>query len=578
MSAPPGPDRVTTAQSPSPDALDTFFETLYDLRPVDATFIGVHAHDHRLPDWSPDGHERAIHRWRVVGQALGEPDALDRHLMPEDWPAIDRAVARSHVDLTLAELASPHFTRGNPSLVIGEAAFSVVGLVTRDFAPPTQRASFLLQRLRAIPRFLAGAMATVAAHPVPATWADRARREAAAMERLLTDGIPRWCQAMAFADDRTQALVDAAQGAAGAVHAAAAALDDVTRTSDVARPAGEELLDACIHRGHWIGRSADELRREVLGALPEHQALLSARIREAGASSLAEVQERLSQDHPSAEDYLAAFHQCWDACRAASDAHDLVTWPDAPIQYVPIPEWTRMAAPSLYYLYYRSPAPFDTYPVYDYVVTPVDGLDDDSRARHLRAWNHSTIKLNHVVHHGALGHHVQNWYAYRAPTRVGRIAAADCASRIAMLQGGTMAEGWACYATDLMEEVGFLTLEERVAEQHTRVRMLARALVDLEFHTGRRSFDDAIHLYVDTVGMTPEMARAEATKNSMFPGTAMMYWFGTQGVHEARRAAATREGRAFSLRSFHDRFLAHGALPVALVQRLVAAEGERRTG
>lgn len=563
---------MTTTPPPPPDALDRFFETLYDLRPVDATFIGVHAHDHRLPDWSPGGHEQATERWTAVAQALGDPASLDQPLAPGDWPAIDRAVARAHVDLTLSELASPHFTRGNPSLVIGEAAFAVVGLVTRDFAPATQRASFLLQRLRAIPRFLAGAMATLATTRIPTAWADRARREAAATERLLAEGIPHWCRAMAFADDRTRALVDAAQGAAGAVHAAAAALDDMTPAAEAARPAGEAVLSACVRRGHWIGRTLDDLRQEVLAALPEQQALLNQRVADAGASTLAEVQHRLSEDHPTAADYYASFQQCWDACRAASDAHALVTWPDAPIRYVPIPEWTRMSAPSLYYLYYRSPAPFDTYPIYDYVVSPIEGLDDDARARLLRGWNHSTIKLNHVVHHGALGHHVQNWYAYRGASRVGRVAAADCSSRIAMLQGGSMAEGWACYATDLMEEVGFLTADERVAEQHTRVRMLARALVDLEFHTGRRSFDDAIRLYVDTVGMAPEMARAEATKNSMFPGTAMMYWFGTQGVHTLRRLVAAREGAAFSLRDFHDRFLAHGALPVALISRLMTAE------
>ena len=47
-----------------------------------------------------------------------------------------------------------------------------------------------------------------------------------------------------------------------------------------------------------------------------------------------------------------------------------------------------------------------------------------------------------------------------------------------------MAEGWACYATDLMEELGFLTPLERSPQQHTRVRMLARAIVDIELHAG----------------------------------------------------------------------------------------------
>ena len=34
--------------------------------------------------------------------------------------------------------------------------------------------------------------------------------------------------------------------------------------------------------------------------------------------------------------------------------------------------------------------------------------------RRLRATNHSVIKLNHIVHHAAIGHHVQNWYSARS--------------------------------------------------------------------------------------------------------------------------------------------------------------------
>ena len=110
-----------------------------------------------------------------------------------------------------------------------------------------------------------------------------------------------------------------------------------------------------------------------------------------------------------------------------------------------------------------------------------------------------------------------------------------------MFLGGTMAEGWACYATDLMDEVGFLTPEESLAQQHTRARLLARAVVDIELHQriarlrgrGRRSIAIASDV--------PEAAGAEACKNSMFPGTALMYWLGTDGLHQLRtRAPAGR--------------------------------------
>ena len=65
---------------------------------------------------------------------------------------------------------------------------------------------------------------------------------------------------------------------------------------------------------------------------------------------------------------------------SARSARDLVTWPDAPIRYVPIPVHTRDAAPFLYYLHYRSPAPFDRLPMHDYVVTPIEAGHAGGRA------------------------------------------------------------------------------------------------------------------------------------------------------------------------------------------------------
>ena len=55
-----------------------------------------------------------------------------------------------------AEQEGGHFYRGNPSLWSGEAIFSVIGLVTRDFAPLPDRLAAATARMAAIPRFLGG--------------------------------------------------------------------------------------------------------------------------------------------------------------------------------------------------------------------------------------------------------------------------------------------------------------------------------------------------------------------------------------------------------------------------------------
>jgi uncharacterized protein (DUF885 family) len=370
--------------------------------------------------------------------------------------------------------------------------------------------------------------------------------------------------------DLASAATQAAQLSAGAV----AAFEEVisAHPSAPAPAAGREHLQRCITLGHWVADEVETLRREASDAFAGAAAQLQEAVRRAGGSSWTEIQARLASRHPAPEDFYSSFGAAWELARAAAERADLVTWPDAPIRYVPIPEWTRMAAPSLYYLYYRSPSPLHAPPIHEYVVTPIDGLDPAAVQRHLENWNDSVIKLNHVVHHGGLGHHVQNYHAARCPSHIGRIAATDCASRIAMLLGGTMAEGWACYATDLMDEAGYLTPDEQVAEQHTRLRLLARAIVDLDFHSERRSFDACVTFYVDEVGMTRQAAEGEVVKNSMFPGTALMYWLGTREIHRLRKELSTRAGSEFSLRAFHDDFLSHGSIPVALIAQLMRAK------
>jgi uncharacterized protein (DUF885 family) len=179
------------------------------------------------------------------------------------------------------------------------------------------------------------------------------------------------------------------------------------------------------------------------------------------------------------------------------------------------------------------------------------------------------------VHHGAIGHHVQNAYAFRAVSRIGQMAAVDCASRIAMFCGGTMAEGWACYATDLMDEVGFLTPLESYSQIHARLRMAARAIVDVNLHCGEFSLAEAAEFYQQEVGMVPDAAHNEAVKNSMFPGAAMMYLIGTDLIHELRHDLELQPRSDFDLRAFHDRFLSYGSVPVALIAAAMRKERAR---
>jgi hypothetical protein len=538
--------------------IDDFFRSYYDERPVNATFIGVHDHDHHLPDFSENGSGDA--RAAMEGLLRRSAD-LDRDALG-DIDRLDFDLARGFLRIALWEDASAHFLRGNPSLYTGEAVFGVMALFLTPFAPLAERAEAAVKRMEGIPRFLEEGRRNVRGAPLP--WTERAIRECDGALAFFGDGT-----ALLAAEEgiTVPGFAVAAERAARAFAAFREHLDrELRRHPSDAVACGEEALDLHLREGHFLRESADEIARYAEAELAEARAHLAAHARDFGASSPEQALAGLDALHPPAERYYGRYQELWDEARAVAEAQGLVTWPDAPIRYVPRPAWARAAAPYLYFLFYRSPAAFGGPAVHDYLVPPLpQGASAGERERFFRANNDSAIKLNHVVHHGGLGHHVQNAYARQAASRIGRIAAVDCASRIALLCGGTMAEGWACYATDLMAETGFLTPLERYAERHTRVRMCARAVVDVRLHQGRVDLPAAADYYREQAGMSPEAALAEAVKNSLFPGAAVMYVAGTDRLHALRREVSRREGAAFDLRAFHDAVLSYGSVPVAAI-------------
>ncbi|MGD9048447.1 MAG: DUF885 domain-containing protein [Anaerolineae bacterium] len=545
--------------------LDEFFAAYYRRRPVNATFIGLHQYDDLLPDFSDEG----------AGDTSAEMERLLtelRTLPPETLSqaeAIDRKLAGGFLQIQLWEYSSQHFHLGNPSLYTGEAIFGILPLFLTNFAPLAERVESAVARMEAIPQLLSQGKTNV--RHAPLAWTERAIRECTGALDFLQGGVEQLIHDEGIDGAR---MLEAAAKATSAFVEFQEYLETelIARTTD-SYGCGEEAFDLMMRQGHFVDMRAEEIARYGEEQMAEAQAYLDEHAADFGAATWREALAQLSDLHPTIDNYYDSYTKVWDACRTTAESHALVTWPDFPIRYVPRPAWSREAAPYLYFLFYRSPAAYNRPPVHDYLVAPIDlSLPAEEQEKLLRANNDSAIKLNHVVHHGSIGHHVQNWYAFRAASRIGRVAAVDCASRIAMFCGGTMAEGWAVYATELMGEVGFLTPLELYAEHQGRRRMSARAIVDVRLHQGRFTLDEAATFYEQRAGMSPGAARGEAVKNSMFPGAAMMYLIGTDRIKTLRREMARRWGRDFSLRRFHDQFLSYGSIPVALIAEEMEGE------
>lgn len=533
--------------------MDSFLEHLFSHRPVDATFAGKHEYNHLLPDVSREGLAETL---REIQELRAELASIDRGRL-DRFQRIDYDLAEGFLKTQEWERSSGYFYETNPVTYTGEAAFALVSLFISDFRPAKEKTGCLEARLAGIPEFFAAARANLTG--APPEWTGRASDECTGGLNFLTRGIPILREDEGLSVDK--GLVDRA---AGAFREFKEFLETELITKPVDRVScGEEVLRNIMTWSHRSSVDPREYARHAEEVIAECNKALKAGAAAFGTSSPEEAMACLADDHPDVESYLEAYTELWRESRGLNEREQLVTWTDFPIEYKPIPRWARDVQPHLYFLFYRCPPRYNRPKVYRYHVIPIEkDMPAEMQEKLLRSNNTFVIKTNHVLHHGGIGHHVQNWNALTSKSRIGQIAANDGPARLTMLCSGTLCEGWACYISSLAGGRGFLTPLEQYAEIASTRRMASRAVVDVRLHCGDFSLEDAARFYRENAGMPEASAQAEAVKNSLFPGGAIMYLLGVEKITELREELKAKRGKAFSLKAFHDEFLSYGGIPV----------------
>jgi hypothetical protein len=519
---------------------DAFVEHFWHTHPVDASFAGVDAYDHALP---PAGREQPARERRDL-EALG--DRLQTVLVPDDAAArIDLHLMRGYVASTLAQ-AARRSRFANPTWYTGEIAFGLISLLLPSEVPRDGRA--LSARVAAIPDQLADARAHLDGTAVPADWVRRARLELAAIRRLLELSLPLHPLGSAVGD----AGIRAALAALARFDAFIAPLPD----ADPA--AGADLFALLARDVHGLPETPaeiDALAGAEFARLTDELAAAAARL-DPAISWRDAVSALSAADVVEPGDVCAAMAHWHD--RALAAAAGLVTpASEYGLRFEPLPAWAEPVYADLYFLFYRSPPAARPGSGSVYWATAPAG--------------NAAIKIIHAVHHGSIGHHTQNARARSATSPLARIAGGDGASGIALLGGGSMAEGWACYAEELLAEVpGFYTPRERLLLLAFELRNVATCLGDLRLHTGVWDLAEMRRFYRDDAAFGPERIWSETTRNSIYPASRIMYWMGTRRIRELRRASP------LDAKAFHDSLLSFGAAPVAVVGAELAEPAARR--
>jgi uncharacterized protein (DUF885 family) len=132
-------------------------------------------------------------------------------------------------------------------------------------------------------------------------------------------------------------------------------------------------------------------------------------------------------------------------------------------------------------------------------------------------------------------------------------------------------EGWALYAEQLADELGMYEDDPlgRIGMLQAMLFRAVRLVVDTGIHAKRWSREQAIKYMVDNCGRTEGASVNEIERYCVSPGQACSYKLGHFLITSLRESVRQRLGDRFDLKGFHDVVLNQGALPLAVLERVV---------
>ena len=293
--------------------------------------------------------------------------------------------------------------------------------------------------------------------------------------------------------------------------------------SEVAR-IGAEMDTILLDAGYAIGTRAEKIAK--LNASPEQLYADS----DAGRA-------QLLKDYQAIIDEISAgLHPYFK------------TQPKAKVVVKRVPAFTEMSAPGAYY---NSP--------------PLDGSAPGTFYANLRDVKElPKYTMRTLVYHEAVpGHHLQISIAQELK---------DLPIFRTVVPFTSFMEGWALYAEQLAWEAGY---EKNPLDNLGRLRdemmRAVRLVVDTGIHSKRWTREQAIAYMVQETGMPESEVSTEIERYFVNPGQALAYKVGMLKILELRERAKAALGAKFSIRDFHDAVLVNGAMPLAVLERVVDA-------
>ncbi|MEC9301357.1 MAG: DUF885 domain-containing protein [Acidobacteriota bacterium] len=531
--------------------VENYLNYLYETQPTAAAFDGVHQYDDLLEDPSRTALEG---QGRELGGLVRQLAAVGKSGMTKT-EQVEREMLTANIRARIFELENIRSWERNPQRHSEILAMSLAGQVLFPYAPAGERARRILSKLKQTPRLIETARKTI--QDPPGIFIKEGITSLNGVVEFIEHDLPR---ALTSLDDMhlLSDLADASTEAVTAIHGYTEYLrNEVAPKARGSFRLGRENFDGKLEFEEGVTLGADRLlaiaQRELRETQEEFR-IVAGRLGGDVASAL----EGLKQDHPSAATLVSTAHSQVTELAAFVERKGLVSVTDGEVPVVaPTPPFYRWTFASLW-----APGPFEARPLPTYYyLTDVDpAWTPDRQEQHLRDF-HTGALWAISMHETYPGHFLQHQHVCRIESKL---------RTSGLLASIGFIEGWAHYGEQVMIESGFGRKDNHVklGQLAEALIRLARLVVGIRLHVEDMSVEQGVRFFRDEAFMEEGSARREAERGTFDPGY-VVYSLGKLMILKLRADYEAKHPSKFSLKTFHDRLLGNGNLPIWAHRRLM---------
>jgi uncharacterized protein (DUF885 family) len=533
------------AQTPAtPADLGKLADDYYNWRnqnyPVSSSDAGLHTWDSKLTDY---GLSALLARRLHVKEVLAKVRAMQTEKWSKD-DRIDWLLFRSQLESVVFFDRVIDFEETDPQTYVNECSNGIFSLLKKDYDTPRNRSLAATSRLKQMPFVIEHGKQNLN-KPVR-LYAQLAIDSARSIDSLLTDSL------MTLAKDLPPAekndLIKARDAALDSIHGFADFLEKRLPGMVPFKPMGEENYNYLLKNIYLLPMDAKQIDMLGQAELARYRGLESM----LPDPSLADPNPQRAKTIPKDQnEFLKAYESREAEMIGFLKENHLVTLPSylgrfeirqLPEAFKPTSPGGFMNAPGVYD---RDASGFYFIPTYN----------PQSRNFYIRAAIEDPRPI--LGHEGIPGHFLQLSIANHLTDEIRR-----------QHSDNIFIEGWALYGEEMLMRTGLYPPNSASQGQVLRLARYraARIGVDVNLHTGRWTFEQAVKYFMEAGGLDREAAEGEAAGAAASPTQKITYMTGKWQIMRLLGKYRDKAGQDFRLGQFHDDLIKNGSLPLSIIE------------